>query len=60
MHRNTHTTYLELLLGAETRGPDERKACPPTLPPLLAADASPTEPNVRTPAASVTTANFAK
>lgn len=52
--------YLELLLalGAE-RGAADRNAWPPTLPPVLAADASPTEPRVNTPAASVTIASFA-
>lgn len=53
--------YLELLLilGDEDRGAAERKAWPPTRPPVLAAEASWTDPNVKTPAARVTIASFA-
>ena len=47
-----------LILG-DDRGADGRKAWPPTLPPVFAADASWTEPSVNTPAASVTIASFA-
>lgn len=51
--------YLGLLiLGAAARGAG-RKAWPPTLPPVLAAEASWTDPSVNTPAANVTTASFA-
>lgn len=46
-----------LILGTD-RGADGRKAWPPTLPPVLAADASWTEPSVNTPAARVTTASL--
>lgn len=52
--------YLEfwLILGDDL-GVEDRKAWPPTLPPDFAADASPTDPNVNTPAASVAIASFA-
>lgn len=55
------SNYLELLLilGEEDRGAEDRNAWPPTLPPLLAAEASSTVPRVNTPAANVTIANFA-
>lgn len=54
--------YLELLiLGPEERGgADDRKAWPPTRPPVLAAAAGSTEPSVNTPAANATSASFAK
>lgn len=48
-----------LILGPEARGADDRKAWPPTRPPVLAADAGSTEPSVSTPAANATNANFA-
>lgn len=53
--------YLELLLlilGEEGRGADDLKDWPPILPPVLAADASWTDPNVNTPAATAIIANF--
>jgi len=51
--------YLELLILGEERGADDLKAWPPILPPVLAADASWTDPSVSTPAATATSANFA-
>lgn len=52
--------YLELLLIlGDDLGADDLNACPPTLPPDLAADASSTDPSASTPAASVTIASFA-
>jgi len=51
--------YLELLILGEERGAADLKAWPPILPPVLAADASWTDPSVNTPAASATIANFA-
>lgn len=53
-------SYLEfLVILGEERGADEWKDWPPILPPLLAADASSTDPSVKTPAVSATIANFA-
>lgn len=51
--------YLELLILGEERGAADLKAWPPILPPVLAADASWTDPSVNTPAASANIANFA-
>lgn len=47
-----------MILGDDL-GADDLNACPPTLPPDLAADASSTDPSASTPAASVTIASFA-
>jgi len=50
--------YLELFIrGPDDRGAD-RNACPPTLPPDLAAMAPSTGPSASTPAASATIASF--
>ena len=47
-----------LILG-DDRGAGDRKAWPPTLPPVFAADASSTDPNVKAPAANAIIANLA-